>query len=70
MTVRADFNTIDTAVLSHEQRPIRNSLAAAYARMLSLGENTVATRLTVFWQAVVFVIVGGYIGLVAFLIQK
>jgi hypothetical protein len=37
--------------------------------MLATGENTVATRLTVFRQAVVFVIVGGYLGLVCVLIQ-
>ena len=69
MAVRADFNTIDTAVLSSVERPVLRSLAGSYSRMLALGENTVATRLTVFRQAVVFVIVGGYLGLLAVLIH-
>lgn len=70
MAVRADFNTIDTAVLSSVERPVLRSLAGSYSRMLAAGENTVATRLTVFRQAVVFVIVGGYLGLLAVLIHR
>jgi hypothetical protein len=68
MTVRADFRTIDTAKLSQKQPPMLRYLAGAYSRMLATGENTVATRLTVFRQAVVFVIVGGYLGLLAVLL--
>jgi hypothetical protein len=68
MTVRADFRAIDTAKLSQEQPPMLRYLAGAYSRMLATGENTVATRLTVFRQAVVFVIVGGYLGLLAVLL--
>jgi hypothetical protein len=70
MTVRADFAAIDTAVLSRSPRPISKSLATYYSRMLAVGENTLATRITVFWQAVLFVIVGGYVGLAAFLLQQ
>lgn len=70
MTVRADFATIDTAVLSQQIPPIPAVLAGSYARMLRTGENTVATRLTVFRQAVVFVIAGGYIGLIMFLLDR
>jgi hypothetical protein len=70
MTVRADFNGIDTAVLSSKPRAVLRSLAGSYSRMLADGENTVATRLTVFRQAVVFVIVGGYLGLLAVLIHR
>jgi hypothetical protein len=69
MTVRADFQTIDTAVLSGSKPPILKALATSYSRMLATGENTVATRLTVFRQAVVFVIVGGYLGLLAVLLH-
>jgi hypothetical protein len=33
--------------------------------MMSMGEDTVATRLTVFRQAVVFCLIGGYLGFIA-----
>jgi hypothetical protein len=69
MTVRADFKTIDTAVLSTKAPPILRTLATSYSRMLRTGENTVATRLTVFRQAVLYVIIGGYFGLLAALIS-
>lgn len=69
LTVRADFKTIDTAVLSASDSPILRALAVSYSRMLGTGENTVATRLTVLWQAVLFVIGGGYLGLIAYLIE-
>ena len=42
-------------------------LAADYAAMLAAGENTVATRVTVFRQAAVFLIAGSYIGLIVWL---
>jgi hypothetical protein len=70
MTVRADFATIDTAKLSQAERPLLKSLATNYSRMLGRGENTVATRLTVFRQAVVYVIVGRYLGLLAFMLHR
>jgi hypothetical protein len=47
MTVRADCEMIDTAVLSRREPPILRSLAACYSGMLATGENTVATRVTV-----------------------
>ena len=65
---RADFNTIHTAVLSAQQQPIDRALAQAYARMMASGEDTVATRLTIFRQSVVFCLVGGYLGLLASLL--
>jgi len=68
MAARADFNTIDTAVLSHKPLPTERYLAGAYSRILGEGENTVATRITIFRQAVVWIIAGGYVGLVATLI--
>ncbi len=70
MVSRADFSMIHTAVLSGAPQPIEKSLAESYARMMAVGENTVATRLTVFRQAVVFCLVGGYVGLVAALLAK
>jgi hypothetical protein len=66
---RADFKMIHTAVLSAAQRPVAEKLAASYARMMAEGENTVATRLTVFRQAVVFCLCGGYAGLIAVLLS-
>ncbi len=68
MAVRADFKTIDTAVLSHKPRPTVKYLAAAYSRMLREGENTVATRIAIFREAVVWMIAGGYLGLLAALV--
>lgn len=67
MTVRADFELIDTAVFSTYERPVLEKLAGDYAAMLGLGANTVATRITVFRQAVVFLIVGGYAALIVWL---
>jgi hypothetical protein len=67
MTIRADFNEIDSAVLSGYKPPILARLAVDYAEMLAVGEDTVATRLTVFRQAVVWLIIGGYGGLITWL---
>jgi hypothetical protein len=69
LTVRADFRAIDTAKLSQVAPPVLRALATSYSSMLATGENTVATRLTVFRQAVVFVLVGGYLGLIGVLIH-
>lgn len=69
MTVRADFGMIDTAVLSSYRPPVRYALARDYSRMLRVGEDTIATRLTIFRQAVLYVILGGYSGLLAALID-
>jgi hypothetical protein len=68
MAGRADFKLIDTAVLSKKPLPIELYLAEAYSRMLREGENTVATRITIFRQAVLWIIVGGYMGLIAALV--
>ncbi|MDP9347178.1 MAG: hypothetical protein M3P44_15995 [Actinomycetota bacterium] len=65
LVAKADFKMIHTAVLSRLKRPIDRELASAYARMMSMGEDTVATRLTVFRQAVVFCLMGGYLGFIA-----
>jgi hypothetical protein len=70
MVSRADFSTIHTAVLSAAQQPIDRALAEAYTRMMAEGENTVATRLTVFRQVVVFCLLGGYLGLLATLLTE
>jgi hypothetical protein len=67
MVVRADFSTIDTASLSQRTPPIRQELATDYSTMLGTGENTVAARLTVFHEAVLYLTIGGILGLLAVL---
>jgi hypothetical protein len=68
MVIRAEFRQISTTLLSSTETPVLRSLAEAYARMTGLGEECVATRITVFRQAVLFSIIGGYISLVAALL--
>lgn len=68
MATRADFGSIDAAALSHKPVPTERYLAGAYSRIVREGENTVATRVTIFRQAVVWIIVGAYAGLIAALI--
>lgn len=63
MVARADFRVIHAAVLSGLSPPVERELAEAYAGMMAEGENTVATRITVFRQAVVLCLCGGYLGL-------
>jgi hypothetical protein len=68
MATRADFVQIDTAKFSTYEPPRKRNLAGSYSRMLSTGENTIATRITVYRQAVVYVIAGGYVTLIAYLV--
>lgn len=58
---RSEMNTIDAANLSQQDPPITMTLAEAYARMMAAGENTLATRLTVYRQAVLLVLIGATI---------
>jgi hypothetical protein len=67
MATRADFKQIDTAKFSTYETPRKRNLAGSYSRMLSTGENTIATRITVYRQAIVYVIAGGYVTLIAYL---
>lgn len=67
MTVTAVFSGIDSAVLSNYPPPIKPRLAADYAGMLADGENTVATRLTVHRSAVLWLLVGAYFALAAWI---
>lgn len=45
MSVRADFGMIHATLLSLSTPPVLDALAAAYARTVRVGHNTVATRL-------------------------
>ncbi|MGI5271023.1 hypothetical protein ACQEUU_17845 [Nonomuraea sp. CA-218870] len=55
---RKEVGMIDSTRLSRQQPPIHQVLAAAYARTVRIGENTVATHVTVLRDAVLLVIVG------------
>jgi len=45
MSVRADFGMIHATLLSLSTPPVLDDLAAAYARTVRVGHNTIATRL-------------------------
>ena len=53
-----EVGIIDTARLSRQHNPILPELAAAYARVVRKGENTNATQITVYRDAVLLVLVG------------
>jgi hypothetical protein len=53
-----ELGMIDTALLSRQESPIYSGLATAYARAVRAGENTVATQITVYRDAVLLVLVG------------
>lgn len=67
ITVRADFSSIATIPLSNYTPPIRELLARNYAEMLDQGEQTVNTRLTLYRQAVVWLLIGALAALAAYL---
>jgi hypothetical protein len=70
IVVRADMESIHTAVLStYESGEVLQRLAGDYAGIQAAGESTVATRVTLLWQSVVLLLVGGVLGLIAFLIN-
>lgn len=59
MSVRAQFGGIDASLLSHQQPgSVLVRLAGAYASAVRTGENTIATRITVFRDAVFLVLAG------------
>lgn len=66
---RADFQIILTALLSGVEPPVLRALAVSYSKILNTGEDTIATRLTVFRQAVLFSLLGAALGLLAFIID-
>jgi hypothetical protein len=70
LTVRADFEGIATKVLADYPPPVEEQLARDYAEMLEGGDLTVNTVLTLFRQAVLWMIVGSYATLLAFLLSR
>jgi hypothetical protein len=69
LAVRADMDTIHAAVLSQRSPGVLRSLAEDYAGIQASGMSTSATRLTLLWDAVLLILVGGTLGLIAFLIN-
>lgn len=70
ITVQAKMETVHTAVLSTYPPPILNALAKDYAAMTRQGQNTVATRLTLLWLAVLTLLVGGALGFASWITGK
>lgn len=62
ITVKADMSIVHTAVLSTYDTPVLKRLAGDYAGMTRQGQNTVATRLTLLWLAVLTLLIGGALG--------
>lgn len=58
MVAKSEFYAVDAAITSQEQTPILASIASDYAKGVGVGANTVATRLTVFRDAVWCLVVG------------
>ncbi|NQD42288.1 hypothetical protein [Glutamicibacter halophytocola] len=58
VVAKKELREIHTSILSMQRSPLHNSLAPAYATSMSQGENTVATQITVFRDAVFLLIVG------------
>ena len=70
ITGTAKLSGIATAPLSKYAPPIRKQLAMDYAAILDVGEQTVNTRITLYRQAVVWLVLGGYGALAALLLHQ
>jgi hypothetical protein len=67
LTVKAEFGSIHTALLSRSgPDPIRD-LAVAYTQQVRAGENTVNARLTVYRDAVWLVLIGALVQLIVWI---
>jgi hypothetical protein len=56
VTARAEFAGVDTALLTHSEGDVLAALAAGHADAVRVGENTIATRLTVLRDAVLMLL--------------
>jgi len=65
ITVRGDFGAILASELSTRKPPLLPSVAKDYAEMLEIGDNTVNTIISVYRQAVVWLLLGSTCGLIS-----
>jgi hypothetical protein len=56
IVARKEVGAIDAALMTHQTPPVLPGLAAAYARTVRAGENTIATQITVYRDAVLLVL--------------
>ena len=64
------FGAIDTSLLSTVDRSVSLAVAKAYAEYVKPGENTLATRLTIYWVAILLVLTGALLLAVAWLFSQ
>lgn len=70
LTVRLEYGTIDATKMSGYGGDRKRELAAAYTSVVRTGANTNATILTLFWQSVLWVLGGGALGLIVWLVAR
>lgn len=64
------FGAIDTSLLSNVDPPVDLALARAYVEYVRPGENTLATRLTIYWVAILLVLTGSILLAVAWVFAQ
>ena len=64
------FGAIDTSLLSNVDPPVDLALATAYVEYVRPGENTLATRLTIYWVAILLVLTGSILLAVAWVFAQ
>lgn len=69
LTARATFGAMLPTLLSQKSPPIKRVTAREYAGLVVVGEETVATRLTVIRDAVSLVIIGGLMHLALWIVS-
>jgi hypothetical protein len=56
IVARKEIGAIDAALMTYQTPPVLPGLAAAYARTIRAGEDTIATQITVYRDAVLMVL--------------
>ena len=69
MASRSQFSAIDAARLTYSAPPIKRALAESYSRSVGKGANTVATRLTLYRDAVFCLLAGALLYAASWLIS-